>query len=396
MGIQGHVDIISLVEIGGWAIDWDHPQGQFDIAIVVDGVEVARCKTDIKRNGLAEALGNGASGTHEFRYRFDPPLDSRDHHFVEILIADTDKLLPNGRRTLYRTNPGRTRFTPILLTSNGRSGTTMLMREFVTHPDIAVANAYPFEFKLTSYYAAAWNVLAQTTHIPTIDEVDFSARATRDALVGRNPWNRPDLLASVGGPQAAKLLGSILPDRLAQVFRATIEESYDIISARNEKSAHFFAEKSGIEDPVRQGCRVLFPEQREIVLVRDPRDFLCSAKIFWKHEFAEVLATQNIELPKLMNIQGENRPDVLFIRYEDLVLDPIQARRRLYDFIGCEAVFEPHAHTADDVPDEHKTSKSAASSIGRFREELNATELAHLIHRAHGCSRRGIPFLIDN
>lgn len=88
------------------------------------------------------------------------------------------------------------------------------------------------------------------------------------------------------------------------------------------------------------------------------------------------LATQNIELPKLMNIQRENRPDVLFIRYEDLVLDPIQARRRLYDFIGCEAVFGPHAHAAEDVPDKHKTSKSAASSIGRFREELNATELA--------------------
>jgi Sulfotransferase family len=154
-----------------------------------------------------------------------------------------------------------------------------------------------------------------------------------------------------------------------------IDESYEIVATRNDKAPHFFAEKSPLEESIRQSCRILFPYLREIVLVRDPRDYLCSANRFWKQDIDHLIRTQAIELPKILKIHDEGRPDVLFVRYEDLVLDPVETRKRLYDFIGCDAFFQPHSMKVDSVPESHKTSTSAGDSVGRFKSELDTATL---------------------
>lgn len=267
-------------------------------------------------------------------------------------------------------------FTPILLASSGRSGTTMLMQEFATHPDIAVANAYPFEIKLASYYAAAWTVMSKSTHLPTAIEAEFAAYASKDLIIGRNPWNRSDLLSVTGGNHAARLLGKTFPSRLADLFRSTIDDYYGIVCSMNGDNAHFFAEKSVLDGQVRQACRDLFNGVREIVLVRDPRDYLCSAAAFWSHNIERIMSTMHIELSMIMDIFNERQPDVLFIRYEDLVLDSQNTRHKIYDFIGCDAVFRPRPTATDIVPPAHRTSRSSADSIGRFRKDLDSQVLA--------------------
>lgn len=72
---------------------------------------------------------------------------------------------------------------------------------------------------------------------------------------------------------------------------------------------------------------------RIISMVRDPRDVLVS-----KH--MGDLSKYWVE-PKFIYINCEeylkrqNNPDVLFVRYEQLVIDPAREMQRISDFIGC-------------------------------------------------------------
>jgi hypothetical protein len=375
MTVEGYVDDCSREAVTGWAIDWESPAAEQEILVVVDGREVGRCKTGIERPGLKRALGGLATGFHEFRFDFSPPLKRRDHHTIEVFAASGRFLLPNGRRILFAEDKQSTLFSPILVTSSGRSGSTLIMQEFARHPEIVISNVYPFEIKLTSYYAALWNVVTSTCYLPGEAEIDFASHATKDFLIGRNPWNRPDLLTATGGPGMLRLMGKTFPNNVKNLLRATVEEYYGIIADSVHSGARMFAEKSPINEPVRQACRVLFDEVKEIVLVRDPRDYFCSASSFWQTSEEKIIETMQLELPELMKIFLRSDKDVLFVRYEDLILDGPNTQCRIYDFLGCEANFTPNSLQADRVPDRHVTSRSATASVGRFRDDLDAATI---------------------
>ena len=251
----------------------------------------------------------------------------------------------------------------------------MLMQQFAGHPEIVVAGTYPFEIKLTSYYSATANVLSAPTFVPSRVEQEFSAFATRDLVAGRNPWNRPNLLNLVGTNHAARLIGQTFPDRLRDLFRSTIEEYYAIIADESGRAAtaHLFAEKGVLEEPVRRASRAMFIDLKEIVMVRDPRDYLCSARKFWKHDLETAINTMRSELPIIQRIQDEANSNTIFIRYEDLILNPDEVKKKLYDFLGCSSSVSDSTRVA--VPESHRTSRSASESIGRYREELDAETL---------------------
>lgn len=398
MRIRSHVDQITLTQVTGWAINWDQPTTPLEVSVVVNGSEVARCRADIMREKLKTALGGEATGAHEFQWRFDPPLDPHLDHTVEIWMANSHTLLTNGRRMFFGHRRGRAAFMPILITSSGRSGTTMLMQEFAGHPEIAVADSYPFEIKLTSYYAATLNVLSAPIFVPTKVEQEFAVYACQDLITGRNPWNRPPLLRAVGKNHAARLIGQTFPDRLRDLFRSTIEEYYAIIAEESGRgtAAHLFAEKGVLQTAVRQASRAMFGGMKEIVMVRDPRDYICSARRFWKYEVDGLITAMRSELPIIQDIYRDANPDTIFLRYEDLILDPDPTKKTLYDFLGCNVgardVIRPTT-----IPESHKTSQSAKQSIGRFRDELEPATLSLCTSTSAGswtCSATAFSWLL--
>jgi sulfotransferase len=108
----------------------------------------------------------------------------------------------------------------------------------------------------------------------------------------------------------------------------------------------------------------LFPESKALVLVRDLRDVaesfdkvnrkldtLCSLSesdvpynsmpteqkfSFYFHEQSSVKEAMIGEVKKFMLLFQDNRSKIKFIRYEDLLKDPIQMLHNIYDFLGME------------------------------------------------------------
>jgi hypothetical protein len=372
--LDGQVDVISRERIEGWLIDHDAPEQKPTLAILVDGHEAGRCRADLPRGTPQAADAAGRSG---FAFEFKPPLSIFRAHRIEVRHADTGALLRNGAKTCACPANGRMPLSPILITSRGRAGTTLLMQEFVGHPDIVVADIYPYEIKLINYYASAYKVLVSHKYPGDGKEMDYVETARRFMTVGGNPFNNPGKHRLGAGESLAEIFEQDFPAQLGFLFRDTIVRYYRALSHTYRKpQARFFAEKSDIDADTRIGARMLLGEVREIVMIRDPRDFMCSAKAFWKMNTQEALDTVAYTTRRMDQIHAEQAPDTMFVRYEDLIQDPLETRRAICRFAGLDEPPLPDTQAGAALLDVHATSQSPERSIGRWESDLEPAEIA--------------------
>jgi hypothetical protein len=100
--IDGYVDLIDRDQVMGWAADAEAPDAAVEIAVLLDGMEVARTLADRPRKDLRD-IGNYGEGRHGFAVKFAEPLSvAQDHHVVvratrggEILRHGNVLLMPN-------------------------------------------------------------------------------------------------------------------------------------------------------------------------------------------------------------------------------------------------------------------------------------------------------------
>ena len=376
MQLKGHVDEISRRRIAGWAVDMDNPLEPVSVSIIVNGNERGRIKAEAYRPNLKESLGEGATGHHAFRFEFEPTLSRFGEHRVEVKFAQHNQLVSNGSKLLPRPTQAESPLLPVILTSVGRSGSTLMMSELARHPEIVADAAYPFEVKLVAYYSAAFDVL-----VATQDRVNSTDPATmfgvgNGARIGHNPYNSPE---KYQGPKRAKLSEFFLrqvPDAYSALFHQLILKYYDVLRVEQKKhSARFFAEKGELDEVAREGARLFFGEVREIVVVRDPRDLLCSATAFWKLPRAEAFERLQTTLPRLEQIYRSLSSDIHFVRYEDLIRRPTETWRGIYEFIGVAPVTSAAGNDTGDLFRMHGTSGDPEASIGRWRQDLPAEEI---------------------
>lgn len=261
--------------------------------------------------------------------------------------------------------------TPIFLTSTGRSGTTLLMQELAQQPSIVVAGGYPWELKFAAHAAVTHAVLTRPNTDAHEDKNRFAAIAAKEHRAVGNPWDTPALLDHAGGPHLVSFFRNSAPARLADAVRANVLDAYRVIAVTQRKTPRFFAEKGMLNEVSRSGMRGLFGHVREIVLVRDPRDYLCSAKAFWGADIDKGLNDLRGQVPVI----PQPADDVLFLRYEDLVLKPNVTRAALYGFLGI-ADPSPAASINPDVLKRHATTSDPAASIGRWKQDLTPDQAA--------------------
>lgn len=371
---SGHVDSVTHRAVSGWAADSADPDRRLIVSVAVDGVPAGEAVADRPRKDLA-ALGKFGDGRHGFSFPFDPPLDPARAHFVTVRHADDGKLLPNGEMRLAGVAPapvgGEGALTPVLVTAPGRSGTTLLMSLLAASPDIVVAELVPYELRLLSYHAVAHAVLTSPA--------DFAHSTHPDRLegdgyhVGFNPFHGRQYAHAFKDPRAAvDYFENFVPRRTTDYSQEAIGEFYRRLAAdRGKPAARFFAEKgNNLHKPTRMFTRRAFGQVREIVILRDPRDVLCSQMAYFSSTPEKAFAQLSHATRVLHAIRGEPQDDIHFIRYEDMVRGDADAFAALSAFIGTAIEPEGGGERRQDVFRNHGTSPSPEASMGRWRSDL--------------------------
>jgi hypothetical protein len=385
MSFDGFVDEMSRDLVAGWAIDMDHPGQSVDVMISVNGrvatiVETSHSRLDVSermKEVIKPELHSAITGSYGFAFSFDPPLSVFREQNVEVRFAATDELLGNGLKQLGVPKSGNTKISPLLVTAAGRSGSTLLMQRLARHPGIVIADRYPFEIKLISYYSRAYQVLIsgedrkRSSNPGTIVDDPY--------FIGFNPYNRPGYFAIAKDRRImADFFERKVPQTLADAFGQLLLGYYGVLAADQGKAgARFFAEKASPNETVRQGARLFSRGARELLLIRDPRDIICSANAFWKvsRELGPVELAE--ELRRLQAAYDDNSDDTMLVRYEDLVTRSAEIIAAIHHFLGL-----PASSDLTNVPEDealfsrHATSATPADSIGRWKTDMSRNEIS--------------------
>jgi Sulfotransferase family len=395
MHLSGYVDEISRGLITGWAIDLDDPARSPEIIISVNGEVCSSVPANRHRPGVGERmkaqikaeLHNAIAGAYGLDFTFNPPLSAFREHDIEVVFADTGQRLTLGSKRLHAPKPGKTDLVPLLVSSTGRSGSTLLMQHLARHPAIVVADRYPFEIKLISYYARAYEIM--------VAGADREKSSNPDTIVadpyfiGFNPYNRPGFysIAKDRG-MMEEFFETTVPQTFIATFGQLLSGYYGGLKADQGKSgARYFAEKINPDATARSGSRLLCGDARELLLIRDPRDILCSAKAFWKADPDSAAAGIARSLEQLQAIHDAGAADTMLIRYEDLILRSDETLAEIHKFLDLGSASDPgDAASGQSLFARHGTSATPASSIGRWKVDLTKDEIA-------ACQRTFAPIL---
>lgn len=271
---------------------------------------------------------------------------------------------------------------PLLVTSLGRTGTTWLMRLLAQHPALITFRVHPYEMRPAKYWAHQLAVIAGAPEA----ERTWSWEDLSDG----KGWARSPLLylqQMRSAPQVRAWLDKGLVENWAEHGQRCIEDCYRAIAAQSSEAPRFFIEKH-LPDRIAGLLRELYPHSREIFLVRDFRDMICSIDAFnakrqrpaFGREYAsgddQFIAFQRSETARLLQSWQERASRSMLLRYEDLVTNPRESLGLALEYIGVDAdpkiVDAMVSSGSVDLENAiaHRTSTNPAASIGRWKSEL--------------------------
>ena len=322
---------------------------------------------------------------------------------LEVALADGTRV-PVGWIALRR-RPFRSGFQPklrpLIVTCPGRSGSTYLMKLLAAHPEVVVFRRFPYESAPARYWMHMLSVLAepanlvQSTHTDTFSLDRWS--------IGSNPFHDDRVYEQQ--PLSDWFAGAHVED-LAAFCQQSVDEWYTTLARTQvQPDAVYFAEKHMWPDHLPRLMRELYPETREVFLVRDFRDMALSILSFDRKrgfpgfrrpdgvtdvEYVHgTLREMTLSLVAAWRERGEGAH---LVRYEDLVADTGATLTGLFEYLGLDAatatVESVIAHGAAPVLDlpgssfepsdleAHRTTPDLAASVGRFKAEADREFLA--------------------
>jgi Sulfotransferase family len=373
-------------DFGGWVLGSDSAAAKVEL-IANDGpvrvVPIVYPRADVAHAypGTPETLNVGFRASVSV-IGMTPEFDLR----VQVVLENGERVTVGYIRGKHQPLPSRfePRMQPLLVNSLARMGTTWLMRLLAEHPAITTLRVYPYEARPARYWMQLVGAMAEPAN-----------QAQSRAKLGNFEdkwWGEQDPFQRGSLDQNAPMqqwLNSRFVEQVAAMCQRSIEDCYqEIARTQNEPPPRYFAEKH-IPDEVPGTFWELYPRTREIFLVRDFRDMLCSIRAFnakrgtlgFNRDQArseqEYVSRLGREAQQLLSGWRTRKARALLVRYEDLIQRPTGTIAQILSYLGLEdsesAAEVLLRRALIDTPElqSHRTSENAGASIGRWRRDLD-------------------------
>jgi hypothetical protein len=376
--VDSGADSYTLL-IVGWVLSKKIPVEHVEVLHEEQQVAVApleRERPDLAA-GFPEVEGAERSG---YRLKLNTLRLAADFELVLRAKLEDGTRLPlgrmRGRRRRLPAAPAEA-IQPLMVNTIGRSGSTLLVTLLSSHPDVIAFSPFLKDARVSTYWT---NVLQ-----------DLSEQAAYLAPFDPSQLDTPrwwlDGGRELGDEELERWLGSEAIDSLAALCLAQIETFYRHLGEPD--SPGYFVEKYLPHQVVPDLLAELYPGAREVILVRDFRDLLCSVIAFnrkrgWDAfgrseggddaEYVRTTLRQSGEL--LVKRLHKGEAGAHLVRYEDLVLQPEPTLVDLFGQLEMDAdpevVRETIRLTEESTAEmeHHRTTSDPAASIGRWREDL--------------------------
>lgn len=302
---------------------------------------------------------------------------------------------PNGSRIKFATLRGRRiplrgdadpALQPLLVTSLGRMGTTLLMKLLAAHPAVVTYERPPFEARGGKY----WTHVLQVMSAPADASKRIGAPMefhSEPKAVGANPFFSSEFAA---WPEVETWEGGEYLASLATFCQRSIDGWYLATASAQDKDTvplRYFAEKH-FPDAYPRRLRELYVQPAELFLVRDFRDMFTSMRAYNARkgygDFGRAgaaddqawITTLRQGLQALLEAWRERGSPASLVRYEELVKHPEVALPPVLDELGLESspalIARMVAAASPNAPDlqGHGTTASPDASIGRWQADL--------------------------
>ena len=383
------------IPLGGWAVGRTSPVKS--ISILSNDLEVTSSALEHPRPDVAQHMN--MPETDKLGFLINVKTLGLDPTFTLNIYA----ILEDNERALLghldcKQEPLRPGFkpelNPILVTFMGRTGSTWLMRLLSEHPQIVIHREYPYETRPLRYWLHVLRVLASPAdHQHSAAPVGF---VENEFWIGQNPFHTPNTFTDSG---LRYWMGQKSTNQLAKLCLLNIDMFYrHLRRSEGRQGARYFAEKSVFTIGTRL-TRQLYPNAREIILVRDPRDVFASVQSFNARRGTQGFKSDRYPTPEaylrftggrmaaLARLHDLHPDETYLLRYEDLILRPNETLTEVFRYLRLDSsplqIAALLEQASQDTPEmeQHRTTNSPASSIGRWRRDLTPEiqETAHSV-----------------
>lgn len=374
------------VEIVGWVLGRRQPA--VAIEVVHDEVVVRRIALEVERPDVAAA---NPDVPHALLSGFRLPISALNFPqgfelSVRVVLEDDSShevAVLRGRRARLGST-FEPQLQPLMITTTGRTGSTALVQLLGAHPQVLAYRPFAYEPRVAGYWLKVLTALSEP--VSYIRQV-FWPGPRETWWLGRDAPVPPPLADQV----VQDWMGGANVEAIAGFCQSRIEEFYEQVAGSLERERPvYFTERYPPRSLVPPLVSEIYPQARELVLVRDFRDVVSSMLAFNEkrgvngfgrdrarsdEEF--ILEGMGRSVAALARCWEERSGSAHLVRYEDMVLRPEETAEAVLGYLGLDSgrtTIEAMLASLDARMGEtegHRTSAAPEASIGRWRQDLS-------------------------